>query len=129
MQWGASERITLHIYNLLTDAKESSAAFDFVFVASGYQHGIHDSLTQGLRSILDSPDGQVTVDNDYAINFKRKAVACGSGVWLLDYLDVSQDDVFSFLALQTQRVLNSLLGECESCKLEKSEDPKEISML
>jgi hypothetical protein len=69
-----------------------------------------------MRSHFDSPEGRVSVDDEYKVNFKRNTLGCGRGIWLLNGFEADTDDAFSYLALRTDKVKESLLGECVKCK-------------
>ena len=59
----------------------------------------------------DSPSGQCSVDAGYKVNFRRKAVARGCGLWVLGTLadaKVRRDD-FSLLSASAGRALESIL--------------------
>jgi lysine/ornithine N-monooxygenase len=118
----SSGQISLHLFN--TEENEdaskggysSSEPFDFVFAASGYERRIYQGLIEPARDLLDDLDGQMTVDKGYRINFKRKEVACDTGIWVIDGLEKATDDAFRYMGLRTERILQSLLTECEKCK-------------
>jgi hypothetical protein len=110
------DRVQLQYNNLKTNTTHSCGPFDFVFVATSSENALHEGLTKSLHSHFDSPEGRVSVDDSYRINFKRNALACGRGIWLLNGFEADTDDAFSYLALRTERVKGSLLGECVKCK-------------
>jgi lysine/ornithine N-monooxygenase len=59
----------------------------------------------------DSPSGQCSVDAGYKVNFRRKAVAPGCGLWVLGTLadaKLRRDD-FSLLSASAGRALESIL--------------------
>jgi hypothetical protein len=110
------DRVQLQYSNLITNATHSCGPFDFVFIATSSKNALHGGLTKSLHLHFDSPKGRVTVDDGYKINFKRNSLACGRGIWLLNGFEADTDDTFSYLALRTERVEESLLEECVKCK-------------
>ena len=71
------------------------------------------SLVAPLARMFDSnsPSGQCSVDAGYRVNFRRKAVAPGCGLWVLGTLadaKVRRDD-FSLLSASAGRALESIL--------------------
>lgn len=71
------------------------------------------SLVAPLARMFDSnsPSGQCSVDAGYKVNFRRKAVAPGCGLWVLGTLadaKVRRDD-FNLLSASAGRALESIL--------------------
>ncbi|KAF2102361.1 hypothetical protein NA57DRAFT_71360 [Rhizodiscina lignyota] len=103
-----TSRILLDVTDISTGVAEKSVPFDYIIAASGYERTEHQRLMARLQSVLDSLDGSVTVDSSYRVNFKRGKVAAQSGVWVVDGFEIESGDAFSFLALRTETVLQSL---------------------
>jgi L-ornithine N5-oxygenase len=58
---------------------------DAVFVATGYQRDLHETLLRDSRHLMpggDLKDAKWTVGRDYRVNFVDKAVSRNAGVWL-----------------------------------------------
>jgi L-ornithine N5-oxygenase len=58
---------------------------DAVFVATGYQRDLHETLLKDARHLMpggDLKDARWTVQRDYRINFEDKRVSEDAGVWL-----------------------------------------------
>jgi L-ornithine N5-oxygenase len=58
---------------------------DAVFVATGYQRDLHETLLKDARHLMpggDLSDARWTVQRDYRVNFENKAVSETAGVWL-----------------------------------------------
>ena len=86
-------RVQLHLQDARTGAAlPSSALFDVVITATGYEHTAYTSLLAPAAHLFD--DRELTVGRDYAVNFRRGSVRGDAGVWVLGAL-ASEDDVSS----------------------------------
>lgn len=59
--------------------------FDAVFVATGYQRDMHETLLKDARHLMPAgvlEDAKWTVGRDYKVSFADKKVASDAGVWL-----------------------------------------------
>jgi L-ornithine N5-oxygenase len=58
---------------------------DAVFVATGYQRDLHETLLKDARHLMpggDLKDAKWTVQRDYRISFEDRRVSGDAGVWL-----------------------------------------------
>lgn len=127
-----ADRVQLQYTDLTSNTKHSCGPFDFVFVATDTTSTLYQGLVESLRHYFDSPEKQVSINDEYKINFKKNLLACGRGVWLLNGFEADTDDSFSYLALRTERVKESLLTNCIKCKEQpdgEHGDPHEPSIL
>jgi L-ornithine N5-oxygenase len=59
--------------------------FDAVFVATGYQRDLHETLLKNARHLMpggDLKDAKWQIQRDYRVNFADKQVSEDAGVWL-----------------------------------------------
>ncbi|KAF2427253.1 hypothetical protein EJ08DRAFT_671716 [Tothia fuscella] len=104
----SSDQINLRLRNQSTNSDETSKPFDFVFVASGYNRKLQERLLAPLAGLGDSRQGNVSVDGEYKVIFRRGSVVPSAGIWVLDAFDTASTDAFSYLAVRTNKVLKSL---------------------
>jgi lysine/ornithine N-monooxygenase len=108
-QVDASNRLVLELRNQLTGSSELSKPVDFLFVASGYDRKVQAKLLEPLGGLGDSRDGQISVDGEYRVTFRRDTVAQTAAVWVLDAFESSSDEAFSYMAVRTNKIITSLL--------------------
>lgn len=106
---GSSGQVQLRLEDVASGKNEESEPFDYIIAASGYIRTEHTRLMQRLCKLLESYDGGVTIDSNYKVNLKHSKVSPNVGIWILDGLESQNTDVFSYLALRTERVLQSIL--------------------
>ncbi|KAF2498214.1 hypothetical protein BU16DRAFT_287210 [Lophium mytilinum] len=91
----------------------SEKPFDLVVPATGYKRHDYGALFAGMTSIL---DGTVSVNRDYAVNFRRGVLEEDCGVWVLGMLggegeDDVDDSLFQILCERSRRVVRSMFEE------------------
>ncbi|KAF2801816.1 uncharacterized protein BDZ99DRAFT_577274 [Mytilinidion resinicola] len=111
------------ILSTTSDGRASEEAFDLVVSATGYRRHNYGALFAGLTSIL---DGIVSVNCDYAVNFRRGVLQEGCGVWVLGMLggkgeDDVDDALFRILCERSRRVVASMFGDERVVKGKQSE--------
>lgn len=105
-----TRQILLETKHLQSGVREISNPFDCVIAAPTFERTEHQKLLERLKDMLDSSDGSVAVDSSYKVNFRRGRLAANVGIWVINSFDSKPVDVFSFLALRTEKILQSLLA-------------------
>jgi lysine/ornithine N-monooxygenase len=105
----SSKQLVLELLDQQTGSKELSKPVDFLFVASGYDRKFQENLLEPLGGLGDRRDGHISVDGEYRVNFRRDVVAPTAAIWVLDAFEGASDDAFSYMAVRTRKIVNSLL--------------------
>lgn len=108
-------KVRLVIQNPRTGEMAMSAqTFDVVIAATGYEFGVSGQLTAPITPLLDG--GNMAVDREYRVNFRRESLAHDCGMWMLGSLqDVKQrGDDFSNMVERSRRVAQSVLKRMAS---------------
>ncbi|KAF2473074.1 L-ornithine 5-monooxygenase (L-ornithine N(5)-oxygenase) [Lindgomyces ingoldianus] len=96
------------------EEKEDELDVDVVFVATGYQRDLHETLLQDARSLMPGgglKDAKWTVQRDYRVQFADKKVSDDAGVWLQGCCESSHglsDTLLSILATRGGQIVKSI---------------------
>lgn len=116
----ASEQLVLELRNQSTGSTELSKPVDFLFVASGYDRKFQQKFLEPLGELGDSRGGNISVDGEYRITFRRDIVAESAAIWVIDAFEGGSEDAFPYMAVRTEKIFKSLL---ESHKLKSKKEP------
>ncbi|KAF2019674.1 hypothetical protein BU24DRAFT_431388 [Aaosphaeria arxii CBS 175.79] len=105
----------LYFSNIPNDRERTEIEdFDAVFVATGYQRDLHETLLKDARHLL--PGGELadtkwSVQRDYRVNFVEKKVSEDAGIWLQGCNEKTHglsDTLLSVLASRGGEIVKSI---------------------
>lgn len=90
---------------------------DAVFVATGYQRDLHETLLGDARHLMpggDLQDARWTVRRDYGVEFAERSISRDAGVWLQGCCERTHglsDTLLSILANRGGDMVNAIFGK------------------
>ncbi|KAJ4517276.1 hypothetical protein HRR73_004328 [Exophiala dermatitidis] len=91
------------------DDQQVIDVFDLVIAATGYERTEYKKIMEPLLQLLDGR--QITVNQDYQVNFRSGSFSAGCGLWLLGAIEGEDvdDHLYPILASRSRRAVESIL--------------------
>lgn len=105
--------LTLALRSTDQHQQPSTLDVDLVFVASGYERDMHETMLEQCRTLLPAGSEVFEVNRDYSVKFAEGKVADGTGVWLQGCNERTHglsDTLLSILAVRGGEIVRSIFG-------------------